>query len=404
MNAASTGWALRRDTLAAAGLDGALPARLDRVLGAATRPPVTGGRALVAGAAAVVARAGVVAYEAGHGAAQTHDGPERLDRPRPVRPDTRFDVASVTKLVATSAAALALVDRGQLHLDDDLGTLLPAVAAGARDPGFPGLTVEQLLTHRAGLAAWEPTYLHADRPAGALARVAALPLVSAPGAERRYSDLSMMLLGGVVTEVTGRPLDVAVDGLVCAPLGLTATGYGPVAPTAAATSRGNPFERRMIATGTPHAVDGDPDDFPAWRRHTLVGEVNDGNAHHAFGGVAGHAGLFATAGDLARFAGALLAGIAGRDTPLAGTGTVRRFLDPPSAPVLGAFEGRLEPVLGSGAGGLGHAGFTGCELLLDPARDLVVVLLTNRQHPDEPYPAIGVLWQQVLRTVLDAVV
>ena len=374
--------------------------RLDALLADAVRPQAPGIRAQVAGAVAVVARGAVLAYEGAHGLAQTHDAGTPLADPPSVHCATRFDIASVTKLVATTAAVVALVDRAELRLTDRLETVLPDLAAGAVDPRFPELTVAQLLSHRAGLAAWEPTYLHAGEAAGALARVAALPLVSPPGRQRRYSDLSMMLLGAVVEATTRQPLAAAVERLVLGPVGLTSTGYGPVDAPVAATSWGNPYERRMIATGEPHPVHGDPDTFDGWRTYTLVGEVNDANAYHAFGGVAGHAGLFSTAADLTAFARVLLDGLAGRDTPLAAAPVIRRFLAPRSGPVLGAWQDRLDPVLGAGSGGLGHAGFTGCELLLDPVRDLIVVLLTNRQHPGEPYPSLGPLWHRLLGVVL----
>lgn len=396
-------WPLRRDEPGAAGLAAALPGVLDRVLADAIRPPEPCGRVTAAGAVCVVARRGIIAVELAHGVAQTHDGEVMLAQPRPVSPATRFDVASVTKLIATAAATLSLVDRGDLRLSDDLGTLLPELAATAHDPRFARITVAELLSHRGGLAAWEPTYLHAADPEGALARVAQLPLVDPPGHHRRYSDLSMMLLGAVVAAAGAAPLEEVVDRLVIRPLSLASTGYGPIGPTAAATSLGNPYEHRMIATGEPYPVTGDPHAFDRWRHHTLVGEVNDGNAHYGFGGVAGHAGVFATATDLVRSGHALLLGVQGRDTPLAAATTVRRFLAPDTGPVLGAWEGRLEAVLGAGSGGLGHGGFTGCELLIDPERELVVALVSNRQHPGEPYPSIAPLWHRVLRLVLDGV-
>lgn len=394
------GWPLRRGAPEAVGLSSALPSALEHLLADAVRPARPGGRATATGAVCAVARHGLLVADLASGAAQTHDGRVALERPRPLSLSTRFDVASVTKLVASTAATICLVDRGELRLSDEVGTLLPAIAAEARDPRFAGITVAELLSHRAGLAAWEPTYLHAEDPDGALSRVADVPLVDAPGRRRRYSDLSMMLLGAVIAAVAQEPLDAAVHRLVLRPLGLSETGYGPVCH-AAATSLGNPYERRMIATGEPHAVEGDPDAFAGWRGYTLVGEVNDGNAHHAFGGVAGHAGLFSTAADLIRCGQAMLLGVQGRDTPLASSTVVRRFLAPDSGPVLGAWEGRLESVLGAGSRGLGHAGFTGCELLIDPERALVVALVTNRQHPGEPYPSIAPLWHRVLHTVID---
>jgi serine-type D-Ala-D-Ala carboxypeptidase len=306
---------------------------------------------------------------------------------------------------ATTTVAMARGDRAHLAVVGPIADLIPHVTAAARDPRLGKVTVAELLTHRGGLAAWEPLYLHAAEASGALARIAALPLRSAPGRERRYSDLSMMLVAEVLSTVAGRPLDRLFADLVATPLGLASASYGPVRGDVAATSQGNPFERRMIATGDPHPVQGDPDGFEGWRHHTLVGEVNDGNAHHVFGGVAGHAGLFATAGDVAVVGQALLTGMSGGDGPWCGASTVRRFLDRPEP--LGAWGNRLAAITrrdGSGdtwAGGFGHGGFTGGQLVVDVSRELVVVLLTNRQHPGEPYPSIEPLWHEVLRSCLD---
>ncbi len=221
------------------------------------------------------------------------------------RPSTLFDVASVTKIV-TTLAIMRLRAEGALGLDARVRDLLPGFSGGAKD----AVTVRMLLLHRAGLTEWWPLYADAtDGPAvigdprAAIARAAALPLAYAPDSGRHYSDLGFQLLGAIVEAAHGSGLRDAVAALVTGPLGLRDTSYGPV-PDAAATSDGDSWERRMIATGEPYPV---PAEAPRGSRvHLLRGEVNDGNAHHAFGGAAGHAGIFSTAADVARLGAVML--------------------------------------------------------------------------------------------------
>jgi CubicO group peptidase (beta-lactamase class C family) len=157
----------------------------------------------------------------------------------------------------------------------------------------------------------------------------------------------------------------------------------------------------MIASGDPYPVDGHPDDFDAWRTHTLVGEVSDGNCHHALGGVAGHAGVFSTARDVAAFGWAVVAGARGADLPFASAATVRAFATPDveTGDALGFWNDRYGGAAGR-TDGLGHPGFTGCELLCDPGERLVVALLTNRLHPFGSRHRIAAVWFRVLDALL----
>jgi CubicO group peptidase (beta-lactamase class C family) len=204
---------------------------------------------------------------------------------------------------------------------------------------------------------------------------------------RHYSDLGFMLLGEIVRRVSGEELDAAARRLIHEPLGMRDTTYVPdpaLRDRIAATSAGDAYERRMVATGEPYPVPLDSSAFAGWRRHTLVGEVNDGNAHHAFGGIAGHAGLFSTARDLVAFGEALAHG-----GPVWSRKTVSLFTreGPDPGQALGFWTRRP---------GFGHSGFPGTELLVDPARGLVAVLLTNRLHaPGDPQP-LAPAWDRVV--------
>jgi CubicO group peptidase (beta-lactamase class C family) len=340
------------------------------------------------------------------GAARIRDERGRPCTPAPLRLDTLFDVASITKVVSVTAITLSLVGARQLDLDQPVTTFLPAFRGDLRDH----VTLRHLLAHRSGLPDWAPLFLRARDPEAATAALCVIPLMAEPDATYRYSDLGMMVLGRCLERVAQAPLATLARELVFEPLGMTATGYGPrtsEASRCAATSFGNPVEARMAAER-----EGDEVDRESWWRHrTLAGEVNDANAAIAFGGVAGHAGVFSTAEDLGRFGAALLRAAAGQTDAPWQPGVVRRFLAPGPEPTqgLGFWTRRITSVVGTNAGvdplqdtSVGHRGFTGCELLVDPARDLVVVLLSNRLHGGDPPPEHTPLWLGVLSAVLHA--
>jgi CubicO group peptidase (beta-lactamase class C family) len=352
---------------------------------------------LYTGAVVLVASASRIVYQQAFGDAQTHAGFTPLDPYRPTTADTIFDLASVTKVAATTAALMVLRSEGRLDLDSRLGSYLPAFAEGEKR----AITVRQLLIHRSGLHEWQPTYLRARTPTHVLELLADLDLRYPVGRQRHYSDLGFMLLGAVVEQIAGRPLDTFLRQRVYAPLGMTSTTYRPGADLrhrVAATSCGNPDEYRMIATGDPYPIVGAarPEDFGGWRRHTLVGEVNDANAWHAWQGVAGSAGLFSTASDLAVYGQMLINGGRHAGAELVSAAVVAEFLAPQQddGQALGFWSDRLA-VVGK-TGGFGHSGFTGTELLLDPDRGLVVVLLTNRLHPHGARGSIAPVWGEVL--------
>lgn len=228
---------------------------------------------------------------------------------QPMTGQTLLDLASVTKVAATTTLIMHLVADGRLRLDAPARRFLPAFTGDGRDE----VTVEGLLTHTAGLRPWWPLYCEATDPDTAIERAQRLPLAGRPGAAWRYSDLGLILAGRVVERVTTLGLADAFAALVAEPLGLAAR-YGPVpAPRAAASADSDAYEWGMVATGRPYAVSSTTGpfttgQFPGWRNRPLRGEVNDGNAAHALGGVAGHAGLFATAGDLLRLGAAVRGG------------------------------------------------------------------------------------------------
>ncbi|WP_460342779.1 serine hydrolase domain-containing protein [Actinoallomurus acanthiterrae] len=342
------------------------------------------GSAAPPGALVAVAEGGRVRYAAGglarRGAA---GGPVEMDWA------TRTDAGSVSKVVGTTAALMALVDAGEVSLDAPVARHLPELDRHG--------TVRDLLEHRAGLWEWWPLYLKGARGDDAVSLAARLPLRYGPGEGRHYSDLGFVLLGALVARVGG-DLAATVDELVLRAFGLTETRYATPAPggPVAASSNGDTVEQDMIGTGVPYPVDGAVTDFDGWRDHVLVGEVNDGNAFHAFGGVAGHAGLFTTAADLLRFATGLLSRLDG-DGPIR-RDTVAEFLaagaDPHQALGFRVWDLPSGPAVG-------HAGFPGVAFAVLPGHRAGVAMITNRLHAGGPPRATERMWLRVLTAAED---
>jgi CubicO group peptidase (beta-lactamase class C family) len=299
----------------------------------------------------------------------------------PALRETLYDVASLTKAVATSVLAMQEIGPGRLTLDAKVAELLPEFSSRAGDDlAREDITVRQLLSHSSGLPAHRPFWNQAAQsPAErlAIARLAARePLIYPPGTRAVYSDLGFILLGWLLERLTGARLDVLFQDRVARPLGLAATTFVNLAdPEARARLLG---DRTVAATQL------------SVERHGLVlGEVDDLNAF-AMGGIAGHAGLFSNAGDLAAIATGLLACFRGQDG-LVATEVIRQFWSPSGVPGSTWRLGWDGPAhSGSQAGerlsraSVGHLAFTGCSLWIDPAREVVVVLLSNRVHPAVP--------------------
>jgi CubicO group peptidase (beta-lactamase class C family) len=355
---------LRADTPERAGLD---PVELGHLVGE-VHALTAGDRPWAAGAVVLAGRGPVIAVAEAAGWAvryasydpRSDTGVELPPAARvPATVDTPFDLASLTKLF-TSVAAVQQIERGTLGMDARVGAYLPDFHAAAAY----GITVRQLLTHTSGLRPELPLY---DRPddAARLALLRAEAPTSEPG-RYRYSDLNMLLLQFVLERVTGRTLDVLVQDGITRPLGMTATGFAPC-PGAAATED----QRRPWAKAD---------------RGMLRGVVHDENAW-ALGGVAGHAGLFSTARDLAVFCRTLLTGGSYGPARVLGPDFVELLLTPPGLGFVVDqpwFMGEL-----AGHGAAGHTGFTGTSLVLDPRTDTFLVVLANTVHPRRRAPDSG---------------
>jgi CubicO group peptidase (beta-lactamase class C family) len=308
------------------------------------------------GAVVVVGRTDTILHAAGHG--------HLTWSARDAAPDPQtslWDIASLSKVVATTSAIAVLVDRGELNLDAPVMTYLPEFFGGGKDK----VTVRMLLDHTSGLPAWSALSAPNVTPQLAVQRLLGVGLQRTPGAAARYSDLNAMLAAMVIERVSGVPFELASRGAVFEPMGMLATAFRPAV---ADKVRIVPSER--LRDGS-----------------MRIGVVQDANAR-ALGGVAGHAGVFSTGVDLAHFAQRWLRTLRTGDSSWVRPVTAASFLlrspasgtralgwDTPASPTDG-----LPPLYGACAteSTFGHTGWTGTMIWFDPEADLFVILLTNR--------------------------
>lgn len=321
-------------------------------------------------------------------------------RRRTMRSDAVFDLASLTKPIATATAVLQLVEHGILQLDHPVADYLPAFGAS----GKQAVTVRHLLTHTSGLPAWIRLYLRVRTPAEALRYICALSPGAAPGSRVEYSDLGFIVLGELVRACGELSLDRYLDARIAPLVGWRRTRFRPPAawrPRCVATEAGNEFER---------AAAGAEGKGFRWRTGVICGEVHDGNSYYLYRGVAGHAGLFSTAEEVGRFGQIMLdfgatphGAVLARRTVAEATRDQTGQLE--EARGLGWRCRRGSPFMGVRASSeaFGHTGFTGTSLLVDPPRALVVVLLTNRVHPRAATTAIETFRAQFHDAVIEAI-
>ncbi len=320
-----------------------------------------------------------------------------------MKTSTVFDLASVTKVMATTLAMMALVDQGKVDLDAPVYTYLKDF----RGPHLDSITPRHLLQHSAGLVQWQPVYYQASTTAQTYSAIRDMPLQWGVGEDRHYSDFSFMLLGDIVEQVSGQRLDVFVDSAFYQPLGLSRTTFNPKLKGLtdfAATEFGNGYEKHMVYDTTfGYRYRGDPTSWNGWRDRLLVGEVNDGNSFYANGGIAGHAGLFSTGTELSILLQVLL-----NRGSYAGHSYIRpevvdRFLR------LDKYENFLgwqhQAQLPDGS--FSHTGFTGTYVFGDPRDRLSIVLLTNRQgHGTDAkglFPNLTPLQTEIVKAIIDGV-
>lgn len=345
--------ALREDSPEAAGLAPDIVAAIDAVLARGLA------RGAFPGASVAVGRGGVLIRLKGYGDL-TADGP-------PATVDTPYDLASLTKVVSTTSLAMRAVERGDIELDSPVRDLVPTY----RPIGGDAITPRHLLTHTAGHRPFWPFYYYGMTPEAARAFIHADTLQRAPGERIVYSDFDMIVLGEALEAASGESLDVLTKREITGPLGMRDTEFRAVG------------SRDLLAAPTERDT--------TWRMRLLQGEVHD-EAASLFGGVSGHAGLFSTARDMARFGFALANRGEAYGYRLASGETLDQFTRTGATPGSHAMglgwmlaprgRGAAEPMgRRMGPRTFGHTGFTGTSIWVDPEEDLFIVLLTNRVHP-----------------------
>ncbi|QMW66587.1 serine hydrolase [Mumia sp. ZJ1417] len=342
---------------------------------------------MYAGAVALVAKDGVVVEHGAVGDAVRYaraDGTELPeDQQIPMTEDTLFDLASVTKLF-TVVVTLQLVDQGVVGLDTPVADYLPEFAQN----GKGAVTVKHLLTHTSGLRSWINLYSAYPTPEARIAAVYAQTLVTPPGTAYVYSDLGLITLGKLAERVTGQTLDALVAERITDPLGMTDTMFNPPAS----------LRPRIAAT----------EDMSSIGRGMVHGQVHDENAW-SLGGVAGHAGLFSTAGDLAVFGQMLLNGGRYGKERILSEDIVREAITDQNVGIPPAITSRRglgfelnQPYYMASVDSpvtFGHTGFTGTSLVMDPLSGSLAVLLTNRVHPNRAWGSNNGARQSVARNL-----
>jgi uncharacterized protein YbbC (DUF1343 family)/CubicO group peptidase (beta-lactamase class C family) len=305
------------------------------------------------GAVLVVGHDGRVIYRKAYGSRALEPKPE------PMTVDTVFDLASLTKVIATTTSVMQLVEQGKVRMNDPVAKYLPEFAQNEKQD----ITVRQLLTHYSGLEPDLDLKMPWEKKETAYAMAFAEAPAQTPGSSFVYSDINFIVLGALVEKVSGETLDAYTTRHIFAPLKMTRTRFLPPAAW-----------RAKIA----------PTQYDE-NEHMLRGEVHDPTARR-MGGVAGHAGLFSTADDLAKFAQVLLNG---GDGILSGAAVAKMTSpeQPPAAPVLRGFGWDIDSPFSSNRGDLlpvgsfGHTGFTGTSVWIDPTTQTYIILLTNAVHP-----------------------
>jgi beta-N-acetylhexosaminidase len=328
------------------------------------------------GAALVVGYKGAIVLDTAAG---------RLDytanSPR-VNGDTIYDLASLSKAIGTTAAAMMLVESGRLLLTAPVQDYLPEFSG----PNKEKVQVQHLLLHCTGLPAFQAFYQQNRGYDQMLNAVYATPLEFEPGERTLYSDLGMILLGEIISRVSGQPLDRILSDRLFGPLGMKSTTYNP--PKA--------WRSRIAPT------ENDP-----WRKRIVRGEVHDENAF-AMGGVAGHAGLFSTAHDLAVFAQTILNRGLYDYRRYWAADTIAKFTLPEGVPEKSRALGWGKPSASQWSGAIfspaaiGHTGFTGTSIWIDPQKKFFMVLLTNRVHPTRKNLQIDEARQKITESIVRA--
>ncbi|WP_079525205.1 serine hydrolase domain-containing protein [Halobacillus hunanensis] len=338
------------------------------------------------GAVTFVARRGHIVQHEAYGSAVMYkdDQGNKVDDPIAMQEDTIFDIASLSKIFTTTVA-MKLYEQGLFKLDDPVADYIPEFAQNGKED----VTIKQLMTHTSGFKAWVPLYTIGDSKEERLQYVYQYPLSNPPGTTYTYSDLNMITLASIIERISDQSLDTFVKENLTEPLNMTDTMYNPP----------EQLKQRIAAT-----------EYQPWTGRGLVwGEVHDENAW-SLGGVAGHAGVFSTAEDLAKLGHMFL-----NEGRYGG----KQILEPETVELLiknqiPEFPGN-EHGLGwelaqgwymdalSESSSIGHTGYTGTSIVINPNNETIAILLTNRVHPTRETVSTNPARRQFARKVADAI-
>ncbi|MCA1057200.1 serine hydrolase [Rossellomorea aquimaris] len=338
------------------------------------------------GAVALVARSGVVVKHDAYGDAYRYTDGDFTEAERPINmeKDTIFDLASISKIFTTTAAMI-LYEEGKFNLDDPVADYIPEFAANGKED----VTIRQLMTHTSGFTAWIPLYRQGNDREDRLQIVFNQPLANEPGTTYTYSDLNMITLGAIVERLSGKRLDEFVKETITEPIGMEDTMYNP--PPS--------LKERIAAT----------EYQPAIGRGLVWGEVHDENAW-SLDGVAGHAGVFSTAEDLAKFAHMFVKDGRYGDKQILKPETVK-LLSENQIPEFPGDDHGLGWELNQGwfmdglsdEDSLGHTGYTGTSIVINRDNDTIAILLTNRVHPSRSTVSTNTARRPFARLVADSI-
>lgn len=344
------------------------------------------GEKVMPGAVALVARSGHIAKHEAYGYAYryTDDQFTEAENPLKMKNDTIFDLASISKIFTTTAA-MKLYEEGYFELDDPVASYIPEFAANGKE----NVTIRQLMTHTSGFTSWIPLYSQGKNREDRLQIVFKQPLTNTPDSTYLYSDLNMITLGALIERLSGKGLDEFIADTITKPIGMKDTMYNP-SPA---------LKKRIAAT----------EYQPAINRGLVWGEVHDENAW-SLGGVAGHAGVFSTAEDLAKFAHMFLNEGRYGGKRILKAETVEKLTEnqipqfPGNDHGLGweMNQGWMMDAL-SDETSLGHTGYTGTSIVINPKNKTVAILLTNRVHPTRNTVSTNVARRSFARLAADAI-
>ncbi len=342
---------------------------------------------LMPGAVTFIARAGkIVKHDAyGYSAKYTDGKFTEMENPIPMENETIFDLASISKIF-TATAVMILFEKGLFNLDDPVAKHIPEFAANGKE----NVTIRQLLTHTSGFVSWIPLYSKGNSREDRLKLVLNQPLKNAPGTTYEYSDLNMITLGMLVEHLSGQRQDEFVREHITEPLGMRDTMYNPPAS----------LKNRIAATeyqSTPN-------------RGLVWGEVHDENAW-SLDGVAGHAGVFSTANDLAKLAHIFINEGKYGGKRILKLETVQLLLQNQNEAFSGndhglgweLGQGWYMDALSEGTYSFGHTGYTGTSIVVSPNNKTVSILLTNRVHPSRNMGSMNQTRRLFARNVADSI-